>query len=73
MSSVSCLEIALQALDSDFQDYIDFHLETVGCPFCQANRTDLQTMQKAVPETKKRRKRIFDSCIGALRSNKETD
>jgi hypothetical protein len=63
----------LQALDSDFQDYIAFHLEVIGCPFCQANREDLQSLQKnTAPDTKKRRKRIFDSCMGALQSNKET-
>src|SRR6267378_3956763 len=27
----------LQALDAAYQDYVDFHLRTVGCAFCQAN------------------------------------
>src|SRR5436305_11402075 len=27
----------LQVLDEGQQDYIDFHLGTVGCPFCNAN------------------------------------
>jgi len=36
----------LQVLELDLQDYIDFHLKTIGCPFCLANLTDLQTLQQ---------------------------
>src|ERR1700722_5796275 len=32
----------LQALDTEFLNYIEFHLRVIGCPFCQANLTDLQ-------------------------------
>src|SRR5262245_12538778 len=27
----------LQVLDDKEQDYLDFHLHTIGCPFCLAN------------------------------------
>jgi hypothetical protein len=57
----------LQALDPDFQDYIEFHLRTVACPFCLANLTDLQTRQKEpVPQAQQRRRRYFQSSAGYL-------
>lgn len=57
----------LQVLDSDLQDYIDFHLHVIGCPFCQANLTDLQSLQQEpAGQTQKRRKRFFDSSHGYL-------
>lgn len=59
----------LQALDPDLSDYIDFHLKTVGCPFCQANLEDLERKQAEAeaPTTKKRRRRIVDSSAGVLK------
>ena len=57
----------LQVLDPDFQDYIEFHLRTVACPFCLANLTDLQTRQKEpVPQAQQRRRRYFQSSAGYL-------
>src|SRR5437667_4636366 len=32
----------LQVLDTGLQEYIDFHLRTIGCAYCQANLADLQ-------------------------------
>jgi hypothetical protein len=58
----------LQALDPDFQDYVEFHLRTVGCPFCVANLTDLQhrQQQEAGPQAQQRRRRFFQSSAGLL-------
>jgi hypothetical protein len=57
----------LQALDPDFQDYIEFHLRTVACPYCLANLTDLQARQKeAGPQAQQRRRRFFQSSAGFL-------
>jgi hypothetical protein len=57
----------LQALDPDFQDYVEFHLRTVACPYCLANLTDLQTrQQEAGPQAQQRRRRIFQSSAGLL-------
>lgn len=62
----------LFALESDLQDYVQFHLEVIGCPFCQANLTDLQSLQNTgTPETKRRRKKFLDSSIAMLNSGKE--
>jgi len=30
------------SLEGDHQDYVKFHLETIGCPYCQANLEDLE-------------------------------
>ncbi len=58
----------LQALDPPKLDYIDFHLKTVGCPFCQANLDDLQKKQaEAAEPMKARRRRIVNSSAGVLR------
>src|SRR5262245_13365630 len=35
----------LEVLDPTLQDYIDFHLKTVACPYCTANLADLQAQQ----------------------------
>jgi len=58
----------LQVLDGDHQDYVDFHLQTIGCAFCLANLADLQALQKEPPSrTQKRRRRFFESSAGLLR------
>jgi len=58
----------LQALDQARLDYIEFHLKTVGCPFCQANLDDLQKRQaEAAEPVKARRRRIVNSSAGVLR------
>jgi hypothetical protein len=57
----------LQVLDPGLQDYIEFHVRTVACAFCQANLTDLQTRQKeAQSQVQERRRRIFASSAGLL-------
>jgi hypothetical protein len=57
----------LQVLDEGQQDYIEFHLKTVACPFCVANLADLQSLQKeSVPQAKERRRRYFQSSAGYL-------
>jgi hypothetical protein len=58
----------LQVLDSDGQDYVEFHLRIIGCAFCLANLTDLEALQKEPPtQTQQRRKRFFESSAGLLR------
>jgi hypothetical protein len=57
----------LQALDQDFQAYLDFHLKTVACPVCLANLADLQALQGEAPaKTQQRRRKFFDSSAGYL-------
>lgn len=62
----------LGVLDDDVQDYVQFHLKTIGCAFCLANLADLQTQQQdGDGQVKKRRKRYFQSSAGLLQSPKK--
>lgn len=62
----------LGALDEGLQDYIQFHLETIGCPFCQANIKDLETRRREPPnKSQQRRKKIFESSAGYLHVARE--
>jgi DNA-binding phage protein len=57
----------LQVLEDAQQEYVDFHLKTVACPFCLANLADLQALQKEpAPQAKERRRRFFQSSAGFL-------
>ena len=57
----------LQALDDGPREYIDFHLQTIGCRVCNANLADLQQAKTAVPEKQLRRRKYFESSAGFLR------
>jgi hypothetical protein len=57
----------LGVLEEEFTDYIRFHLETIACPYCQANLIDLESQQKDPAETsRQRRQRFFKSSAGYL-------
>jgi DNA-binding phage protein len=59
----------LQVLDEGLQDYIDFHLHTIGCAFCLANLADLKALQREpAPKAQERRRRIFASSAGYLKT-----
>jgi hypothetical protein len=63
----------LGVLDDDMQAYIEFHLKTIGCAFCQANLTDLQNQQKeGSPQVSQRRRRYFQSSAGLLQPAKKS-
>src|SRR5438128_12590152 len=52
----------LGVLEPDHQDYIQFHLDTIGCAYCQANLVDLKAQQQEpAPQVQQRRRRFFDS------------
>lgn len=56
----------LGALDPDAQEYLDFHMDTVGCRFCRANLEDLRQRQENSTESAKRKRRYFESSAGYL-------
>jgi hypothetical protein len=59
--------LLLNVLGDDEHTYIQFHLKTIGCAFCQANLTDLQNQQKeSAPKVHQRRRRYFQSSAGLL-------
>lgn len=63
----------LQALDGEFQEYLDFHLQEIGCAFCLANLADLKSLQQeAAPKAQQRRRRFFESSAGFLHSCRQT-
>jgi hypothetical protein len=58
----------LGVLEPGMADYARFHLETIGCSFCQANLADLKAQQQEEsPKTQKRRRRYFESSVKLLR------
>ena len=58
----------LGALDGGHVDYIEFHVQTIGCRYCQANLEDLRRQQDEKTETtQKRRTKYFQSTAGHLR------
>lgn len=64
--------LLLEVLDEGEQDYLRFHIETVGCPFCVANLLDLQNaQQEPAPRAKERRKRFFQVSAGYLQSGRD--
>ena len=61
----------LGALDPAHAEYIDFHLQKVGCRYCQANLDDLRRQQQETAEVvKSRRTKYFQSTAGHLRRKK---
>jgi hypothetical protein len=62
----------LQVLEPEDQDYVEFHLNTIGCPFCQANLADLRSQQQEPePQSRQRRQRIFESSHSYLHVGKD--
>ena len=61
----------LGALDAEQASYVDFHIKTIGCRYCQANLDDLRRQQEETAETvKTRRTKYFQSTAGHLRRGK---
>lgn len=56
----------LGTLEADWQDYVAFHLDRLGCTFCQANLEDLKKQNEA-GQASAIRERILNSTAGFLR------
>ncbi len=59
----------LEILDDAEQDYITFHLNVIGCPFCQANHTDLLASHHQSENDQARRRRMVKSTSSSLPKN----
>ncbi len=58
----------LGTLSRETADYVEFHVQMVGCRFCRANLADLQTQQAEADEAvQSRRRKYFQSSAGYLR------
>ncbi|MBX6314375.1 MAG: hypothetical protein IRY99_15900 [Isosphaeraceae bacterium] len=51
----------LDALDPAHARYVAFHLDVVGCPYCQANLADLRSKSDHEAPSRTRQARIFQS------------
>jgi anti-sigma factor RsiW len=61
----------LGALPDDLARYVTFHLDVVGCRYCQANLADLKDQQAEAEEAiETRRRKYFQSSVGHLRREK---
>ncbi len=59
----------LGVLSTAENDYLAFHLEAVGCRWCEANLADLKQLAAAADDeqVETRRRKYFQSSIGQLR------
>jgi hypothetical protein len=59
----------LGVLPREAADYTRFHLETIGCRYCDASIVDLQAQQAAAEAdiAERRRQKYFQSSAGYLR------
>jgi anti-sigma factor RsiW len=59
--------LLLEVLPDEVARYATFHLEVVGCRYCQANLADLKNQQaEAQPDSQVRRRKYFQSSAGHL-------
>ena len=61
----------LGTLERQLTEYVEFHIRTIGCRYCAANLQDLESQMEATPETRRRRRRFFQSSAGYLRRSNE--
>lgn len=57
----------LGTLESQLADFIEFHLQTVGCRYCAANLKDLRQAAQAGAEIQQRRRKFFETSAGYLK------
>lgn len=57
----------LGVLNPDLEDYIYFHVRTVGCRYCAANIADLEQSRQSSADTHQRREKFFQSSAGYVR------
>ena len=60
-------QFVLGTLEPEAADYITFHLEEIGCRYCQANLADLQAATQQADQGETRRRRYFQTSAGYLK------
>lgn len=59
----------LGAMDEEYAKYLAFHIEVVGCRYCEANRNDLRAQQEDAEQVAvARRRKYFQSSAGYLKA-----
>ena len=61
-------QFVLGTLANDHADYIHFHIEEIGCRYCEANLADLQAANEKTQQSNQRRQRYFQTSAGYLKS-----
>ncbi len=58
----------LEVLAAEHADYVRFHLEAIGCRYCNASLDDLRQQHEAtdLDDSRTRRRRYFQSSAGYL-------
>ncbi|WP_417748971.1 hypothetical protein [Rosistilla oblonga] len=71
---VSCLsreelgQFLLGVMDEQAAEYVRFHVQRIGCRYCEANLEDLQGQQReAATQTATRRRKYFQTSVGHLK------
>ena len=62
-------QLVLGTLDAEAADYIRFHLDEIGCRYCQANLADLKSSSQQEASPAQRRQRFFQTSAGYLRKS----
>jgi hypothetical protein len=60
-------QFLLGALDAESVDYVRFHIEQVGCRYCEANLADLRAAGTPDQPPPARRRRYFETSAGYLK------
>ena len=62
-------QFLLGVLDPEVEQYIQFHIQRIGCRFCSANLEDLQRERsESATQVATRRRRYFQTSVGHLNS-----
>lgn len=62
-------QFVLGTLETQQRNYIQFHLQTIGCRYCQANLADIDPAEKASAQSTTRRSRYFQTSAGYLKKD----
>ena len=60
-------QFLLGTLENEAVDYIRFHIDQIGCRYCEANLADLKDASKPDEQPAKRRQKYFQTSAGYLK------
>ena len=62
-------QFVLGTLETEQREYIQFHLQKIGCRYCQANLADIDPADKMPEQVTTRRSRYFQTSAGYLKKD----